>query len=349
MSSLNRDECGEPDGSFVPVIGGTGCSLSPNAGVPQSACGIRRLTASGGLGLTPNAMLPRTLALAARVAAVLPPAADRGLAAAAGPAWCALDAGRRRAVALNRSALGARFPLSAPFSAYVESLCTWLRLLDLDPARVRARSSFRGLEGPQGLRADARFAGVVLVAAHVGAWEWGAAALAAAGLPVVAVAGTQMNPAWSPALARAKARLGVEIVPPSAGARPLVRALGRGAVVALLVDGDVATARVPSRLAGRSVLLPRGPALLAARTGAALWAGRCERIGLAGRHAVSLERLAPPRPPASLTAELEARHHARVARWLDATLRDNPGAWCLFRPFFPEGGPAAAPPAAAVA
>ena len=36
MSSLNRDECAEPDGSFALVIGGDAQSLSPNPGVPQS-------------------------------------------------------------------------------------------------------------------------------------------------------------------------------------------------------------------------------------------------------------------------------------------------------------------------
>lgn len=294
-------------------------------------------------------MLPRTLALAARMAALLPPAADRGLAAAVGPAWCALDSRRRGAVALNRTALAARFRLSDPFSAYAASFFTWLRLLGLDSAGVRARTTFRGLDGVHGLRADAGFGGAILVAAHVGSWEWGAAALAAAGLPVVAVAGTQMNAAWSPALAAAKARLGVEIVSPSQGARPLVRALARGAVVALLVDGDVATARAPALVAGRTALLPRGPARLAARTGAALWAGRCSRAA-GGRHTVSLERLAPARPPvphgaASASDEVashEARLQERVARWFDATVREAPGTWCLFRPFFADPSSAAA-------
>src|SRR5262245_2449373 len=208
-------------------------------------------------------MLPRTLALAARVAAVLPPAADRGLAAAVGPAWCALDGRRRAAVAANRRALSARFALSDPFSAYTTSLFTWLRLLRADRAWVRSRTRFEGLEGPGGFREAAGRGGVVLVAAHVGSWEWGAAALAAAGLPVVAVAATQMRADWSPALAAAKARLGIEVV----GAEPgrLARSLRRGAVVALLVDGDVATALSPVSLgAGATALLPRGPALLAA-------------------------------------------------------------------------------------
>ena len=281
-------------------------------------------------------MLPATLALAARAATLLPPAADRPLADVAGRAWCALDPGRRRAVALNRSALGAAFPLPAPFSAWTRSLFTWLRLLRADAAWVRDRSTFEGLEGPHGLRAAAARRGVVLVAAHVGSWEWGAAALAAAGLPVVAVAATQMNRGWSPALVRAKARLGIEVLGPERGSLPIVRALGRGAVVALLVDGDVASAVWPARVGEATVLLPRGPGFLAARTGAALWAGRCEPDGRGG-HAVRLVALAPDAPATkdSFRAR-EAELQRRVARWFEATIDEDPGAWCMFRDFFPS-------------
>jgi lauroyl/myristoyl acyltransferase len=288
-------------------------------------------------------MLPPTLDLAARVAALVPSGLDRGLAAAVGPAWCALDGGRRRAVAANRSALGARFPLSRPFSAYTAAFFTWLRLLRAEPAWVRARTSFEGLEGTDGLRAAAARHGAVLVAAHVGAWEWGAAALAAAGLPVVAVAAVQMNPAWSPALARAKRRLGVEVVGPEAAPHRLARALRSGAVVALLVDGDVATARAPGRMGALTALLPRGPSRLAARTGAALWAGRCARLPGGGVHHVRLQALAGGRgvPARHERPGREAALHAAVAAWLDATVREEPGAWCLFRPFF-TGGPTAA-------
>jgi len=287
-------------------------------------------------------MLPRALALAARAATWLPPAADRRLAAAVGPAWCALDPARRRAVALNRSALGVPFRLSAPFSAYTVSLFTWLRLLGSDSPWVRARTTFEGLEGPGGLREAAGRGGVVLLAAHVGSWEWGAAALAAAGLPVVAVAATQMNDAWSPALAQAKVLLGVQVVGPHDGPWPLTRALRRGGVVALLVDGDVASAVRPARMGSLVALLPRGPALLAARTGASLWAGRCEPAAAGGgRHDVRLSSLAPGRAVGTATLEdREAVLHARVGAWLDATVRESPGAWCLFRPFF--AGPMAA-------
>lgn len=265
-------------------------------------------------------MMPRTLALAARAAALTPPEFDRPLAAAVGRLWCAADPGRRRAVAGNRRALDLPYPLHAPFSSYVHALAGWLRLLGASRADVLRATDVDGLAHLS--------RGGVLIAAHVGEWEWGAAALAARGLEVVAVSGVQMRASWSPALAHAKKELGIEVVGPEA--RTLLRALERGAVVALLVDGDVATARVSAPLAKAHASLPLGPARLAARTGARLVAGRCER-GEGGRYHVTLEPL-----DLGLAPRDEAARFERTRAWLERTLASTPGAWCLFRPFFEE-------------
>src|SRR5437870_3328741 len=156
--------------------------------------------------------MPLLLAVLAHAARRLPPRGDRFLAALAGPVWCACDRGRRAAVCANRAALAADFPLDRPFRSYLLALLGWLRLLGLDADAVRRASRVEGLEiAREAARARA---GTVLVAAHVGEWEWGAAALAARGLRVVAVAGTQLSAAWTPALRAAKARLGIEVVDP---------------------------------------------------------------------------------------------------------------------------------------
>jgi len=141
-----------------------------------------------------------------------------------------------------------------------------------------------------------------------------------------------MRPAWSAALARAKHDLGIEIVGPDASPARLVRALRQGAVVALLVDGDVATARATAVIGDREAQLPLGPARLAALTGAALVAGRCERDFAAARVAYRVRLTPLPEP--TFTA---------VARWLESTLADNAEAWCLFRPFFTTPIPTSSP------
>ena len=268
-------------------------------------------------------MTPPVLSLASRAALLTPPRFDRPLAAIAGRLWCASDPGRRAAVRGNRAALAAHFPLHAPFVHHLEALAGWLRLLGSSRASVLAHSSIDGLTP---LLADPS-RGTVLVAAHVGEWEWGAAALAARGLEVVAVAGTQMRAEWNPALALAKRSLGIEIVGPSQSPARLVRALRRGAVVALLVDGDVATARRPALVGAAQAELPLGPARLAARSGARLVAGRCERDS--GGYHVRLSAL-----DQGLAAGDEAARFEAVRAWLAATLAEDPGRWCLFRPFF---------------
>ena len=270
-------------------------------------------------------MTPPVLSLSSRAALLTPPRFDRPLAAIAGRLWCASDPGRRAAVRGNRAALDARFPLHAPFVHHLEALAGWLRLLGSSRAGVLERSSVEGL-GP--LLADP-LRGTVLVAAHVGEWEWGAAALATRGLEVVAVAGTQMRRQWSPALALAQRALGIEIVGPSQSPARLVRALRRGAVVALLVDGDIATARRSAAVGAAQAELPLGPARLSARSGARLVAGRCERK--AGGYHVRLSAL-----DQGLAASDEAARFEAVRAWLSATLAEDPGRWCLFRPFFSE-------------
>ena len=307
-------------------------------------------------------MSPPLLALLSGAVRLLPPALDAPLAGALGRMWCALEGRKRRAARANRAALaeeggtGADLrpltPEAAPFCAYVVSLLGWLRLLRLDRRGVVARSTVEGL-APLAEAAANRH-GTILVAAHVGEWEWGAAALAARGLRVVAVADLQLRAGWTPALRRAKARLGIEVVSPAVSAARLVRALREGAVVALLVDGDLATSRRSARVGAQSVLLPLGPARLAARFGARLVAGRCDRdlARAPGHYSV---RLTPLDRGAEEAPELEARTallHDAVARWLTSTLREDPGAWCIFRPFFDvadELAPVARPARPAVA
>jgi lauroyl/myristoyl acyltransferase len=274
------------------------------------------------------------LTLAARAATALPPALDRPLSSLAGLAWWSVDARRRHAVGENRAALGARFAGHAPFARHGLALLGWLRLLGSSRASVRARTRVTGLATLHAAR-DAGL-GTVLVAAHVGEWEWGAAALAARGLAVVAVAGVQMRADWSPALLRAKRDLGIEIVGPDASPTRLVRALKKGAVVALLVDGNVATARGAATIGGRTARLPLGPARLAALTGARLVAGRCER-DFTARGVLYRVRLTPLDGDGSgpdAVREREARAFTAVADWLERTVVENAAAWCLFRPFF---------------
>jgi KDO2-lipid IV(A) lauroyltransferase len=182
--------------------------------------------------------------------------------------------------------------------------------------------------------ARAKGAGVVLAVLHTGNWELTGARMARLGIPVHAVAGVQLNRAWTRELRRRQERAGIHILPPSiASWRSLPRILRANGVVALLVDGDVFHRGIAVRLGGGQATLPGGPARLAARTGAALvplvcFRGPDDRLGarFLPEVAVPGDSAAAVRDATQSLAEVLGRELPRLA-----------GQWLVFRPFFATG------------
>lgn len=87
--------------------------------------------------------------------------------------------------------------------------------------------------------------------------------------------------------------LGFRVVPLTGGRRPsstlLQEWLGAGRSVCLLVDRDLSAAGIPVSFFGRPSTMPGGPALLAARTGAALLPAVSHFDGAGWRHTVHPE------------------------------------------------------------
>jgi KDO2-lipid IV(A) lauroyltransferase len=298
-------------------------------------------------GVTGNAWGISTLAWAARA---LPPAADGAAAAVA--AWVARGRApeRERAARDNAARLfpgldeRARARLGrAAGVAYARFVIEYLRHLGMEPDAVGRRVSFT----PEPWLVDAleRGRGLVMCTAHVGNWELGALALARLGRPVTVVARPQFLPSWRARVREAKETAGIRVIAPEGSTPVLAAALEAGGIVGLVVDGDGFSRGAPARVAGSPVLLPYGPAKLAARSGAVLAGGTCRRVG-PDRFTGAMEPLAGTEH--GPVEDLDTLH-AAVAAWLERTLLAHPGGWCVFRPFFsnPVPPPVAAPPAGA--
>ncbi|MCZ6688232.1 MAG: lysophospholipid acyltransferase family protein [Planctomycetota bacterium] len=130
------------------------------------------------------------------------------------------------------------------------------------------------MEGEEELRrALQRGKGVVAVTAHLGNWEMGGALLASHGYPVSVATALEPDPGVLALREAIRRRIGVETLTLSDGAGafslvPLLAALRRNRIVALLADRSHsgATAWVP--FFGRSTGFPLGPAILARASGA---------------------------------------------------------------------------------
>jgi KDO2-lipid IV(A) lauroyltransferase len=118
--------------------------------------------------------------------------------------------------------------------------------------------------------------GVILALPHVGNWDAAAAYWAANGWPMITVAERLKPEGVFEQFVAYRERLGIEVVPLTGGQRPPLDVLAekatQGYAVALLADRDLSARGVEVRFFGGRTKMPPGPALLALRTGAPLYA-----------------------------------------------------------------------------
>lgn len=168
--------------------------------------------------------------------------------------------------------------------------------------------------------------GFILAGAHTGNWEHLGAIGPLLGRRIVAPVGVQFHPFISGAVMRAKARRGVQAADSAAHHRELLRALARGDLVALPVDGGSFRRGIPVYLRGARIRLAGGAAHLAARSGCAILPVFSTRTGFMLQDV----RIGPPIWPTGQPGERE-RIMQQLADLLGEHLRHAGSQWCLFR------------------
>ncbi len=226
------------------------------------------------------------------------------------------------------------------FHAFGLFLCEFARGLALTPAQIARRWEIEGWSHLADLARSPR--GFILAGAHTGNWEHLGALAPLVGRRIVVPTDTQFHPWISPAIARWKCRRGVESIRPARGLRPLLRALERGDLVGIPLDGGTYRAGMRLELCGRPVDLAAGAAQLASLSG-------CPILPVFGRRTRFMRQqvkiLAPiwPDDRGASRAPLSPDEHAasravavracaqRLADLLGDQLRRAPGQWCIFR------------------
>ncbi|GAA0809584.1 phosphatidylinositol mannoside acyltransferase [Spirilliplanes yamanashiensis] len=198
--------------------------------------------------------------------------------------------------------------------------------------------------------ADGR--GVVVALPHAGNWDAAGAWVAAQGWGITTVAERLKPAALFDRFVAFRESLGMEILPLTGAARPpldvLAERLGQGHVVPLLADRDLSSRGVEVVFLGGRTRMPPGPALLALRTGAPLFAvdmwfeGEVPHAALRGPIAVP----GPDEGPLDQRARLVTQ---RVADALAAGIAAHPEDWHMLQKVWLTSGaePAGAAPAAA--
>jgi KDO2-lipid IV(A) lauroyltransferase len=270
----------------------------------------------------------RSLSLLARL---LPPGVAFLLGETFAGAFYLLSPARRRVIRQNLTvALGSErtdlwrlgFKLMLNFGRGVAET---LMLPHMSPEDLAHMIAVSGKDRIDHVRDSRR--GLILVTAHIGSWEVGGAALAAMGYSMITVAGIQFTPTLSPYTKRIKQDLGIDVVSYRSGARRIVRALSKGGIAALHVDGDQFVGGVEVEFFGRRTRLPSGPAALAVRTGAAILPAFAVRTGKSGiRVFIEDEIFTGDNDEAAITR--------RIVAVVEDYIRRYPDQWCVFRPIW---------------
>jgi len=115
--------------------------------------------------------------------------------------------------------------------------------------------------------------GVIGLTAHLGHWELGGVALALNGVPVEAVALAHPEEQVNRLFTRQRERCGVRVIPVGVAVRRCFKALREGKMVAVVGDRDPLSSGVVVPFFGKPARIPKGPAVMAVKTGAAILPG----------------------------------------------------------------------------
>lgn len=211
-----------------------------------------------------------------RLALTLPLKVSYRLASCLAGLYALSAPGECRAVADNIAAItgGAsddgmlRRRARAVFRNFGKYLVDFFRFEKLDRSTIGRSMAVKGVAHVEEARRRGR--GTILLSAHMGSWELGGALFAMLGYPVHGVVLTHANPRIDAFFRHQRLAGGVQPVTLGFGLKSCYRVLKGNGFLALLGDRDFTATGIPVSCFGRTILLPRGPALLSHRLGAAI-------------------------------------------------------------------------------
>jgi lauroyl/myristoyl acyltransferase len=177
--------------------------------------------------------------------------------------------------------------------------------------------------------------GVILVTAHFGNWDI-AGALIARYVPLSAVVETFSDEQLNRLVQNQRKEKGINIIPMESSPRRILRILQQNQLVALVVDRPLSSNQgTPVSLFGSITYVPRGPAVLALKSGAAILPGYVWY----GLHNELYLRAFPPIFPQEGSSQDQTgevtRLTQRICDTLEEMVREWPTQWYMFRQFWP--------------
>ena len=223
------------------------------------------------------------------------------------------------------------------YATYSQFIIELMRLPTLpadEPLRL-VKSNVGGRDGDsfmalfERLRAEGR--GLIAVSAHIGSIDLLAGAFALRGLPTYGLADDSAYPELFEEMNAQRRRWNIEVIP-WRNLRRVFHALREPAILGLVVDWGYRSDGIPVRLCGEWTTLPAGPAMLAARTGAAIVPVVCRRMEDGTYEALHYK---PIEVAGKAPAEMQRATQA-IATAIEDMIATAPEQWYSFKPIWPQ-------------
>ena len=180
------------------------------------------------------------------------------------------------------------------------------------------------------LRAERR--GLIAVSGHIGSIDLLAGAFALRGLPMYGLADDSAYPELFEEMNAQRKRWEIEIIP-WRNLRRVFSALREPAILGLVVDWGYRPDGIPVRLFGEWTALPAGPAMLAAKTRAAIVPVVCRRLDNGTYEARHYDPIEVADTDASRDCCAPPR---QIADALEDMISVAPEQWYSFKPIWPD-------------
>jgi lauroyl/myristoyl acyltransferase len=218
------------------------------------------------------------------------------------------------------------------FRNFAKYLVDFFRFSKMSPAYI---NRFIKLEGLSNIEDALKYGkGVIMLSAHLGNWELGAFAMGTLGYPINAVVLTHRNVRINDFFKAQRAMGKLKSIEFGASLRAAFKALKNNELLALLGDRDFSNNGLPMIFFGKPVAsMPKGPAALSYRTGAAIVPSFITRNG-DDTFTFAFEK--PILPPEAAGDE-DSAIKGIMEKYLpiiESYVKRYPGQWYVFRNFW---------------
>jgi len=173
---------------------------------------------------------------------------------------------------------------------------------------------------------------LVLVTAHVGAWQLSTTVGERYGFPITALYAAESNPAVAAIALGLRRQLPVRWIPSEGGIRSLIEELRAGRSIGLACDTRLDQGE-PVPFFGQAAMTNTVPARLALKLDCEMVPVRVQRLGC-GRYRVSTLAPIRPRDPGAEAAAQALDMSTQLNALFEEWIRETPGEWmCLARRF----------------